>query len=137
LKNILGHLNTFKYASQSVNQLEKFTIQNEAELNRGHKIYHLRFLFSYVGMATMVAILLLICCCFCKKCNLLRRFLEDDYCGRICTRQTVINGREVKSSDENVRFSSQQTHSQGLAKIPSSFVDFYIIGNNIFVILIA
>jgi hypothetical protein len=53
-------------------------------------------------MATMIAILLLICCCFCKKCTFLRRSLDDDCCGMICIRQTVINQRAVKSSGENV-----------------------------------
>jgi hypothetical protein len=101
LKNILGHSNAFRHASHSVDQVERLIIQNEAELNRDHKIDHLRFL-SYVGMATMVAIVLLICCCFCKRCNFLRRSLGDDCCGRICIRQTVINQREDKASDENV-----------------------------------
>jgi hypothetical protein len=85
LKSILGHLNVFKYARHSVDQVEWLIIQNKAELNRDHKIDHLRFL-SYLGMATMVAMGLLICCCFCKKCNLLRMFLGDDCCGRICIR---------------------------------------------------
>jgi hypothetical protein len=86
LKNILCHLKVFKYASHSADQVEKLIIQNEAELNRDNKIDPLRFL-SYVGMAAMVAILLLICYCFCKKCNLLRRFL-DDYCvaESVCTK---------------------------------------------------
>jgi hypothetical protein len=121
LKNILGHLNAFKYASHSVDQVEKLIIQGEAELDRDHKIDHLRFL-SYVGMATIVAILLLICCCCCRKCNLFRRFLDDDCCGRICIRQTVINQREIKSSDENVRdgFLSHQTHSQSLQSLPAA-----------------
>lgn len=61
LKNILGHLNWFKHASESVDQVQKLMIQNEAELNRDHKIDHIKFL-SYAVMATMVAILSLIYC---------------------------------------------------------------------------
>jgi hypothetical protein len=91
------------------------------KLNRDHKIDHLRFL-SYLGMATVVAMLLLICCCFCKKCNLLRRSLNDDCCGRICIRQTVINQGELKSSDENVteRFLNQETRSHSLRSLPAA-----------------
>jgi hypothetical protein len=63
LKNILIHSNAFKYASHSVEQVERFIIQNETELNRDHKINNLRF-HSYLGMATIVAMLLLISCCF-------------------------------------------------------------------------
>jgi hypothetical protein len=33
LKNILVHSNAFKYASHSVDQVERLIIQNEAELN--------------------------------------------------------------------------------------------------------
>jgi hypothetical protein len=106
--------------SHSVDQVERLMIQNEAELNRDHKIYHLIFL-SYLGMAVMVALGLLICCCFCKKCNLLRRFLNDDCCGRICIRQTVVNQRDINSSDENVtdRFLNQETHSHSLRSLPA------------------
>jgi hypothetical protein len=76
LKNILGHLKAFKYASRSVDHVEGLIIQNEAELNRGDKIDQLRFL-SYVRLAAVAAITLLLCCCFCKKCNLLRRSQDD------------------------------------------------------------
>jgi hypothetical protein len=96
LINILGHSNAYKYASLSVDQVEWLIIQNEAELKRDHKIDHSRFL-SYLGMATVVDMLLLIYCCFCKKCKLFRRSLNDDCCGRICIRQTVINQGELIS----------------------------------------
>jgi hypothetical protein len=56
-KNVLGHLNAFKYASHSADHVKRLIIQNEAELNRDDKIDHLRFL-SYLGMATMVAMTL-------------------------------------------------------------------------------
>jgi hypothetical protein len=99
----------FNYASHSVDQVEQLIIQNKADFNTDHKIDHLKFL-SYLGIATMVTMILLICCCFCKKCNLLRRLLDDDCCGRICIRQTVINQRELKSSNEIVtdRFLDQE-----------------------------
>ncbi|PNF43974.1 hypothetical protein B7P43_G00917 [Cryptotermes secundus] len=121
LKNILGHSNAFKYASHSVDQVEQLIIQNEAELNRDHKIDHLKFL-SYLGITIMVVMMLLICCCFCKRCNFLKRFLDDDCCGRICIRQTVINQRELKSSDENItdRFLDQETRSQSLRSLPAA-----------------
>jgi hypothetical protein len=121
LKNILGHSNAFKYASHPVDQVERLIIENETELNRDHRIDHLRFL-SYLGMATMAAMLLLICCCFCKNCNLLRKSLDDDFCGRTCIHQTVINERELKTSDENVtdRFLNQETRSHSLRSLPAA-----------------
>jgi hypothetical protein len=103
LKNILGHSNAFRYSSHSVDQVERLIIQNEAELN-------------------IETIFLLICCCFYKKCNFLRRSLDDNCCGRICIRKKVINQREVRSSDENVtdRFLNQETRSHSLRSLPAS-----------------
>jgi hypothetical protein len=125
LKNVFVHSNAFKYASHSVDQVERIIIQNEAEFNEDHKIDHLIFL-SYLGMATMVALGLLIYCCFCKKYNLLRKFLDDDCCGRICISQTVINQREINSSDENVtdRFLNQETRSHSLRSLPAAAIPF-------------
>jgi hypothetical protein len=103
LKNILGHLNAFKYAGHSVDEVEKLILQNEAELNRDHRVNNLKFL-SYVGMVAIVAILLLFCCCLCKKnCNTWKKCMNGDCCGKICIRQTVINHRDAKSSDEDLR----------------------------------
>jgi hypothetical protein len=105
----------FQCASYSVDQVKRLIIQYKAELNRDH----LRF-FSYLGMATMAAIMLLICCCFCKKCNLFRSFLYDNCCGRIYTCQTIVNQRS-QIIRENVlnRFLSQQTCSHSLRSLPA------------------
>jgi hypothetical protein len=76
------------------------------ELNREHKIDHLRFPFS-LRMATMVAITILLCCFFCEQCN----SLNDDCCGRIChkwTRSQIIRCE-----------CSQQTRSYSLRLLPA------------------
>jgi hypothetical protein len=79
---------------------------------------------SYIGIAMIVFILLLLCCCFCKKCNCWKRWIDDDFCGRICLRQTVINQRDVKSSNEDLReriqIFDQQNRSPSLQSFPAS-----------------
>jgi hypothetical protein len=117
LKITLEHLNAFRYLSRFVDQVQRLIIHNEAELNKGHKINRLSFLY-YLGVRTMVAIMSLIC----KKCNLFGRFLDGGCCCRVCIRQIDINQREVKSSDESVtdRGLDQQTRSHTLRPLPSA-----------------
>ena len=75
LKNIYGHS---KYAGHSLDQVEKLILQTEAELTREHRLNQLNFM-SYVGIITMVVVLLLLSC-FCKKCNLWKMWMNDDWC---------------------------------------------------------
>jgi hypothetical protein len=49
LKNLHSHSNTFKYASHSIDKVEKLIHQNTAELRRESSLTQLNFL-SYVGM---------------------------------------------------------------------------------------
>jgi hypothetical protein len=48
--------------------------------------------------------------------------VNDDCCGRICVRQTVINQGQLKSSEENVteRFLNQETRSHSLRSLPAA-----------------
>jgi hypothetical protein len=92
LKNLHSHSNAFKYAGRSTDKVERLILHSEAELRRENSLNQLNFL-SYIGIATIVVILLL--CCFYKKCIYWKRWMNDDCCGRICIRQTVINQRDV------------------------------------------
>lgn len=50
--------------------------------------------------------------------------MDDDHCGRICIRHTVINQRDVKASNEDLRdriqFFDQQNRSPILKSFPAS-----------------
>jgi hypothetical protein len=50
--------------------------------------------------------------------------MDDDCCGRICIRQTVINQRDVKSSNEDlkekIQIFDQHNHSPSLQSFPAS-----------------
>jgi hypothetical protein len=61
LEKLLSQSGLFKYAGHSVHQVVKLILQNEAELNRERSLNQLNFL-SHVGIATLVIILMLLCC---------------------------------------------------------------------------
>jgi hypothetical protein len=92
LEKLLSQSSVIKYVGHSVDQVEQLILQNEAELNRGRSSDQLNFL-SRVGIATVIVILMLLYFCFCKKCKCWKRWLDHNFCGRICIRQTLNKGK--------------------------------------------
>jgi hypothetical protein len=62
LRKLLGHCSGFEYTCRSFDQGEKLLVPNESELSTSHEKDNWNFeLTSYVGMATLIALMLLLC----------------------------------------------------------------------------
>jgi hypothetical protein len=107
MKNIVNHLQDLRLASHKVEEVDKLIAEQEWKIKQSKFDYHISFL-SYVGIATVLfMIIFCYCCCKRKFPNFAKWLKDNNPCTTIVIKPKIINS--VHSSKESLRIPHTRT----------------------------